>query len=227
MFNGATAFNQPIDNWNTSEVTNMWSMFEDATKFDQDINSKTSLRVPTGTYIAWDTSKVTNMKSMFNGATAFNQPINMWNTSRVTNMLSMFEDAQTFNSDIAPNTPIYGTPAEEFTKRVQLISVVSWTRSVSYFNWDTSSVTTMKWMFKGALAFNQNIWSWNTESLTDATDIFSGASAFDTTQLSGTKQLYYYPNNSYDTTAWIPETMANGYLGYRAWSNGAHTGNWD
>ena len=47
-----TSFNQPIGNWNTSNVTNMFGMFYQASSFNQDIS-------------AWDTSNVTTMNYMF------------------------------------------------------------------------------------------------------------------------------------------------------------------
>ena len=34
MFNGATAFNQPIGDWNTSKVTDFGDMFTDATAWN-------------------------------------------------------------------------------------------------------------------------------------------------------------------------------------------------
>ena len=52
MFEKAKKFNQPIGNWNTSNVTTMQSMFHWAPKFDQPIGN-------------WNTSKVTNMRYMF------------------------------------------------------------------------------------------------------------------------------------------------------------------
>ena len=48
MFDYATAFNQPLNNWDTSKVTNMRGMFYSARAFNQPLNN-------------WDTSKVTNM----------------------------------------------------------------------------------------------------------------------------------------------------------------------
>ena len=84
MFDDAFAFNQPIGNWNTSSVTDMSSMFSNAISFDQPIG-------------AWDTSNVTDMSWMFAVARAFNQTTGAWDTSNVTNMRSMFDDARAFN----------------------------------------------------------------------------------------------------------------------------------
>mgnify|MGYP000891905444 CR=1 FL=1 len=88
MFEGATAFNQDISGWNTSSVVNMYGMFVDASTFNADIGG-------------WDTSSVTNMYRMFEGATAFNQDISGWNTSSVTSMSFMFEGATAFNQDLS------------------------------------------------------------------------------------------------------------------------------
>ncbi|MCP4045809.1 MAG: BspA family leucine-rich repeat surface protein, partial [Gammaproteobacteria bacterium] len=55
MFDGATAFNQDIGNWNVGNVTEMSGMFAGASAFDQDIGS-------------WDVSNVFSMFFMFNNA---------------------------------------------------------------------------------------------------------------------------------------------------------------
>ncbi|KAL1495256.1 hypothetical protein AB1Y20_017117 [Prymnesium parvum] len=44
-------------------------------------------------------------------------------------------------------------------------------------NWDTSSVTSMWWMFAGASSFNQPL-NWDTSSVTDMDAMFAGASSF-------------------------------------------------
>ena len=60
LFEGMDEFNAPIDQWNTSQVTNMSYMFLDASSFNQPI--------------PWDTSKVYDMEDMFDGADAMTHP---------------------------------------------------------------------------------------------------------------------------------------------------------
>ena len=62
MFMDATSFNQPLNNWNVSNVRNMFGMFRDAHSFNQPLNN-------------WNVSKVKYMNFMFMGARSFNQPL--------------------------------------------------------------------------------------------------------------------------------------------------------
>ena len=109
MFQNATNFNQNISGWNVSQVTTMNSMFQNATNFNQNISG-------------WNVSQVTTMNSMFQNATNFNQNINDWNVSEVTNMNSMFQNATKFNQNIS--------------------------------GWVVSNVAFMTNMFNGASSFN-------------------------------------------------------------------------
>ena len=82
--------NQPIGNWDVSNVTNMGGMFYgecETNIFNQDISQ-------------WDVSSVTNMYGMFFNS-VFNQPIGNWNVSSVTNMQNMFDNAISFNQDLS------------------------------------------------------------------------------------------------------------------------------
>lgn len=88
MFFNATSFNQGIGSWDTSNVINTSSMFYGASSFNQDIGS-------------WDTSNVTGMARMFTNASSFNQDIGSWDTSNVTNMARMFRSASSFNQDLS------------------------------------------------------------------------------------------------------------------------------
>jgi surface protein len=114
-FNGATEFNQDISKWDTSQVIDMSGMFSFATEFNQDIGK-------------WDTSKVTNMSSMFSSAKSFNQYIGKWDVSQVTDMRCMFSSATSFNNPISL--------------------------------WDVSQVRDMRSMFFKT-TFDQDITNWN------------------------------------------------------------------
>ena len=62
MFQDATSFNQPLNNWNVSNVTDMMLMFTRARSFNRPLNN-------------WNVSKVETMFAMFDDATSLNQPL--------------------------------------------------------------------------------------------------------------------------------------------------------
>ena len=80
-------FNQPLDKWNVSNVTNMNCMFFNCQEFNQSLNN-------------WNVSKVKNMRCMFYNCRNFNQPLNNWNLSNVTDMSYMFWNCCVFNQSI-------------------------------------------------------------------------------------------------------------------------------
>ena len=133
LFENNSDFNLDISGWDTSSVITIDSMFSGADSFNQDISS-------------WDTSSVTIMWSTFSGASSFNQDIGSWDTSSVTNMDSMFDSASSFNQDIG--------------------------------SWDSSSVSNMNGMFWGASSFNQDISSWETSNVIHMNYMFNSATNF-------------------------------------------------
>ena len=81
-------FNLDIGHWDTSSVTDMQSMFQNAHFFNQDIGH-------------WDTSQVTDMSDMFLFAYKFNKDISRWNTAKVEIMSGMFSGAKAFGQDLS------------------------------------------------------------------------------------------------------------------------------
>jgi len=150
-------FNQNIGNWNTSKVTAMNQMFQNNTKFNQDISTKV-VTVGGVTYTAWDTLNVTTMSGMFGGSRTggiFNQNIGNWNTSKVTS-LQNFISKPNFNQDISTKIVTVGAS--------------------TYTAWDTLNVTAMANMFNVSSLdvgkFNQNIGNWNTSKVTNMSQAF-------------------------------------------------------
>jgi len=83
MFISASSLvgNSSFENWNTSAVTDMREIFQNASLFNQDIS-------------LWAVQNVTNMRNMFTGATSFNHNLGTWNLYlSLTNMSSIFSSS--------------------------------------------------------------------------------------------------------------------------------------
>ena len=127
VFMGAMKFNQNIDFWDTSNITNMRAMFYAAGTFNKPLNN-------------WNTSNVTDMERMFSYAQSFNQPLNNWNTSKVTNMSYMFSVAPDFNQ------PLYNWNTSKVTDMSYMFQHAS-SFNQPLGNWNVSNVTNMSKMF--------------------------------------------------------------------------------
>ncbi|KAG7340999.1 fibronectin domain containing protein [Nitzschia inconspicua] len=136
MFRGAHVFNQNIGSWNVSNVTDMSEMFDGAKSFEG------------GNIGLWDVSNVSNMSKMFYSAWYFRgESIGAWDVSNVTDMSRMFEGAQHFDECIG--------------------------------SWNVDNVIDMHDMFRYAGCFNQDIDSWNVSNVRDMSRMFQYASKFD------------------------------------------------
>ena len=92
MFANCILFNQPLNNWDVSNVNNMSWMFSDCHDFNQPLES-------------WDVSNVSDMSYMFKEALLFKEGNNFfsiagWNVSNVIKNRHMFDD------DVMPSSAV-------------------------------------------------------------------------------------------------------------------------
>ncbi len=154
MFEGTEKFNQPLNNWDTKKVENMRGMFFEARSFDQNINS-------------WDTHNVKNMSGMFEHAKKFNQPLDKWDTSNVTDMSYMFSGAYSFNQPLNSWNTSNVTNMKAMFSDFWIIWDLPFNQPLD--KWDTSKVRDMSYMFYASY-FDQDISNWNISSIEKWTD---------------------------------------------------------
>ena len=140
MLSGCSAFNQPLNEWNVSNVTDMKWMFNCCSAFNQPLND-------------WDVSNVIYMTRMFNFCSAFNQPLGNWNVSNVTNMNEMFRNCSAFNQ------PLGNWDVSNVTNMGGMFwGCSAFNQPLS--NWNVSNVYYIGGMFIDCSAFNQPLGSW-------------------------------------------------------------------
>ncbi len=172
------SFNQNIGNWNTSKVTTIASMFVRQPFFNQDISTKV-VTVSGSSYVAWNTLNVTSMSSAF-----FVEKNDGQFNQNIGNWNT--SKVTSFNSTFA-GQPNFN---QEISTKVVTVG------GSSYIAWDTSNVTSMAFMFycygpsitSGIIgSFNQNISNWNTSRVTTMDSMFYNQPNFN--QNIGTKQV--------------------------------------
>ena len=168
-----SGFNQDINNWNTSNVTNFRATFGGTTNtsnktgsFNQDISTK-QVTIGAGTsvettYNAWDVSSVTqfaypgntsnaqyNKQGIFAFNGHFNQPIGNWQLNTGSDLWTrdMFYQAFAFNQDISESIQTVG--------------------SKTYRAWDMRKSQGLTYMFYNAYNFDKDIGNWNISSSKD------------------------------------------------------------
>lgn len=153
MFAENNSFNQPIGNWDVSNVVTMEGMFG-ATPFNQSLEF-------------WDVSKVVDMYAMFANS-SFNQPINNWNVKNVRNMRGLFA-ASEFNQ------PINNWDVSNVLSMFNMFSY-NYVFNQPLDQWDVSNVLNMDLMFLDT-SFNQNLSGWCVPFITSEPKDFSNNSS--------------------------------------------------
>ena len=90
MFRGAVAFNQNLNNWNTSSLTRLDRTFMNAPDFNNGASAGVS------TTLSWDVSNVIKDGRNILKALSFNANLSGWDTGNVLNMKSMFRNTDAF-----------------------------------------------------------------------------------------------------------------------------------
>ncbi|HLS30893.1 MAG TPA: BspA family leucine-rich repeat surface protein, partial [Flavobacteriaceae bacterium] len=183
IFENASSFNESIETWDVSNVTDMTKAFKGATAFNQSLNN-------------WEVTNVISMQSMFEGAASFNQPLSSWDVQQVSTIISMFKNASNFNqnlntweiSQITDMTDLFNG-ASSFNQSLSLWDVSNVVKmygmfaNTSAFNqnlssWNVSNVNNMNYMFMNALAYNQDLSSWDVSNVTLTKGMFAGTQSF-------------------------------------------------
>ncbi|HFX3861129.1 TPA: BspA family leucine-rich repeat surface protein, partial [Enterococcus faecium] len=160
--------NLDVSKWDTSNVTNMSSMFDMFVSGPR--SSLTNLDVS-----KWDTSKVTNMAAMFRDCKSLTTlDVSDWDTSKVTTMYSMFNNCHSLTSlDVSNWDTSNVTDMSGMFDMFELGTSSSLT-SLDVSNWDTSKVTTMYSMFRDCRNLTiLDASDWDTSNVTDMTQMFA------------------------------------------------------
>jgi surface protein len=132
IFWGASSFNHPIGNWDTSNVQTMQNMLSDATSFDQPIGD-------------WDTTNVTNMLGMFADASCV-QPTHrqLGHQQRHKHEQPCSKTRSAFNQD---HRQLGHEPTSYDMANMFIGNASAFNQPIG--SWNTSNVTHMGGMFRG------------------------------------------------------------------------------
>ncbi len=211
MFSGAMFFNQNLNSWDTSYVTNMAQMFENAQGFNNGDQKYTSNNAGSHNF-TWSTGRVTSFIAMFYNTYAFNQNLNSWDVASATTFRYMFANTRANNTGAGCNCDFFNNG----NSRIATTSnTLTWLASGS-----NALAVDMGYMFSNNPYFNQDISGWDVSKVTDFSQTFNGAIAFNNGQGAGgvgTKPL------SWNTSA---VTLMNNMF-YGATSFNQNIDNWD
>ena len=160
MFAGTTHLeNLNLENFDTSNVTDMTAMFSNTYVKNLDLSS-------------FDTHNVTDMTAMFNAQSNTSSPtvnLSSFDTSNVTSMTAMFSNAHYSELNLS------NFDTHNVTNFSGIFSGNSYLKKIDVSNWDFSGVTSLDGVFSGLSNVEQiKLTNVNTGSLTRMSYMFSG-----------------------------------------------------
>lgn len=147
----------PIEDWDTSAVTDMDDLFYKQFHCSPDISR-------------WDVSNVVTMQGMFEFATHFNADLSRWDVSSVTSAVNMFRGASDFTG-----AGLSAWKVDSLTNAGSMFNTAL-VFDADLSSWQVSKVTNMEDMFSYANSFKgEGVSSWDVTSVTNMDGIFSYA----------------------------------------------------
>ena len=147
-----------LENLNTSEVTDMSSMFSGDNK------------LPSLDLSTFDTSKVTDMSFMFEGCSSLTSlDLSNFNTEKVEDMYGMFRDCSSLAS-----LDLSSFNTANVINMAYMFSLCSSLLSLDLSNFDTGKLTDMKSMFQDCIALTSlDLSNFNPENVDVYNEVFS------------------------------------------------------
>ncbi len=224
------------DNFNTSKVTNMGSMFKGCSSltsldlssfntskvismqymfgpcYNQDGNSPLLLYIDLSNF---NTLNVTNMESMFGRCTALKElDLSSFNTSKVTNMLGMFSGCSSLITlDLSSfNTSNVEIIHRNTTGNAGMFANCSSLKELDLSSFNTSKITSMVAMFDNCTSLTSlDLSNFNTSSVTYMSSMFYNCSSLTSLDLSNfnTSNVTNMANMFYNCTSLTSLDLSN------------------
>ena len=183
LFNEIESENFTFNRFNTSNVTNMSSMFSISKGLNVD------------DLINFDTSNVVNMSSMFSSSDINEINLSNFDTSKVTDMSEMFYICGDL---LSINLSNFDT--SNVTSMYKMFSGCASLTTLDLSNFVTSNVTSMLMMFSGSNINEINLSNFDTSNVVNMSKMFSDCSKltsldlsnFDTSKVTNMSDMFYY-----------------------------------
>ena len=206
----------------------MWTLFEHASKFNQDIGTKSitlNLPVSTFTYTQWDVSGITDFTDLFFNASIFNQELTSWNVSNARKIDNILNGANAFNNgEVATNTmsnplnwsfPILSSMKGAFS------FMNNFNQVLGASNWDVSAISDMSWMFSANYKMTDSavagLNTWDVSGVTDMQYMFHessvinvpGIANWNTHNVTNMSNMFLYTKFNEDISSWKTSKVTN------------------